>query len=179
MPKNILIISSTPRKNGNSAVLCGEFAKGATDAGHNATMLNLREKNIHCCTGCGACYEKGLSCPFNDDMTEIIEKMKAADVIVLATPVYFYSMCGQLKIMIDRTVPVYTELKDKSFYFILTAGDDDINNMKSTVAALNGFCDCLDNASVDGIIYGLGVHKTGEILSNKAMSEAYQAGMAL
>ena len=108
MSKKVLILSASPRKGGNSDVLCDTFLRGATEAGHSVEKIFLRDKNIHYCTGCGVC-NRTHRCVQKDDMAEILDKMVAADVIVLATPVYFYTMDGQMKTLIDRTVPRYTE----------------------------------------------------------------------
>ena len=107
MSKKVLILSASPRKGGNSDVLCDTFLRGATAAGHSVEKISLRDKNIHYCTGCGVC-NRTHRCVQKDDMAEILDKMVAADVIVLATPVYFYTMDGQMKTLIDRTVPRYT-----------------------------------------------------------------------
>ena len=104
MSKNVLILSGSPRKNGNSDILCDEFAKGATEAGHNVEKIHVSEKNIHPCIACYHCSKNSGACVFKDDMAEILQKMIYADVLVLASPVYFYSIDAQLKAVIDRTV---------------------------------------------------------------------------
>lgn len=91
MGKNILIISSSPRR-GNSDLLCDEFMRGATKSGHAVEKIRLAEKKINFCTGCEVCSTTKKPCPQKDDAAEIIEKMVQADVIVLASPVYFYAM---------------------------------------------------------------------------------------
>ena len=101
--KNVLIISASPRKHGNSDTLCDYFAKGAQESGNHVEKIFLAEKNIGYCTGCGVCNETHL-CVQKDDMKEILDKMVTADAIVFATPVYFYSMNGRMKNFIDRTV---------------------------------------------------------------------------
>lgn len=95
-----LIISSSPRKRGNSDVLCDQFARGAAEAGYEVEKVNLREKKLSPCRACYACMENHV-CAIKDDMAEIFPKLVAADVIVLASPVYFYSVCSQMKILID------------------------------------------------------------------------------
>lgn len=90
--KNILILSSSPRRGGNSDTLCDEFLRGACDAEHAVEKIFLRDKKIGYCTGCSTCSLHGKPCPQHDDMPEILDKMVAADVIVMATPVYFYTM---------------------------------------------------------------------------------------
>lgn len=89
----------------------------------------MKDKKINYCTGCGTCLNEGKRCPQKDDMSEILEKMIAADVIVMATPVYFYTMCAQMKTLIDRTCSRYTEIRNKEFYFIVTAADNSIQGV--------------------------------------------------
>lgn len=84
----ILAISASPRKGGNSDVLCDEFMKGAAESGHEVQKIRLVEKKIAPCLACYGCTETHI-CVRNDDMTEVLEAMKAADVIALAAPVYF------------------------------------------------------------------------------------------
>lgn len=110
-------------------------------------------------------------------MTEILDKMIAADVIVLATPVYFYTMCAQMKTLIDRTTPKYTEMKNKEFYFIMTAADGNKASLNRTLEAFRGFSeDCLYGAKEAGIIYGTGAWQIGDIKDTPAYEEAYQMG---
>lgn len=176
MSKNVLIISASPRKGGNSDLLCDQFLQGALDAGHHAEKIALREHKINYCLGCGVC-NTAHKCVQKDDMSELLNKMVEADVIVLATPVYFYSMDGQLKTFIDRTVPRYTEISNKDFYFIVTAADTSHKNMQRTLEALRGFTeDCLDGAREKGIIYGTGAWQKGEVKNLPVFKEAYEAG---
>lgn len=123
MDKKVLVISGSPRKGGNSDILCDEFVRGAVDSGNVAAKVRLQELNIAPCLACYACRGTG-KCAHDDDMAELLEKMVQAEVLVLATPVYFYSLCGQMKTMIDRTLPRYTEIRDKDVYFIVTAADE-------------------------------------------------------
>lgn len=174
MSKKILILSGSPRKNGNSDILCEQFAKGAAEAGNHVEKIYIQDLKIG---GCRACYgcRKTRECVQKDDMTDLLNKMVMADVIVLATPVYFYSMDGQMKIMIDRTLPRYTEIANKDFYFIATAAAGK-RAMERTMDSLRGFTDCLPGAKVKGMIYGEGVYQKGEVLETRAMKEAFEAG---
>lgn len=124
MSKNVLIISSSPRKGGNSDILCDQFAKGALESGHRVEKIRVAEKNIGYCRACYACKNSG-KCVIDDDMAEVLQKMIDADVIVFASPVYFYSVDAQLKALIDRTVARWLEVKNKEFYYIVTAADED------------------------------------------------------
>ena len=95
----------------------------------------------------------GKPCPQKDDAAEVIEKMIAADVIVMATPVYFYTMSAQMKTLIDRCCARYTEITNKNFYFIVTAAEPNIPAMERTIDGFRGFLDCLEGVREKGIIY--------------------------
>lgn len=173
--KNILVISSTPRKGGNSDILCDEFIKGAQEAGHKTEKIVFREKNIGFCTGCGACF-RTKKCSQKDDMAEILDKMIASDVIVLSTPVYFYAMTAQMKTFIDRCCPAYTKISGKEFYFILTAADGNKSMLERTVDGLRGFTACLTGAKEKGIVYGAGAWNIGDIKGKDSMKDAFLYG---
>lgn len=171
----ILIISSSPRKGGNSDVLCDQFAKGATENGHEVEKISLREKKINPCIACYGCMKDHIY-TINDDMSDIFSKFAGADVIVLSSPVYFYSLTAQMKIFIDRCLVNYKILKDKNFYFIVTAADPQHEAAEATLMAFRGFLRCLPNAKEAGIIYGMGAWDKGDIYKHPAYEQAYQAG---
>lgn len=174
--KNILIISASPRRSGNSDTLCDEFLRGARESGHQAEKIFLRDCQVHYCVGCGLCNQRPGACSQQDDMAALGRKLSAADVIVLATPVYFYTMDAQLKTFIDRCCPYYTGLKNKDFYFIVTAADTDHTALERTVEGLRGFTICLDGAREKGVVYGAGAWNIGDIDRLPAMREAYELG---
>jgi len=178
MTKQILLLSSSPRKGGNSDLLCDQFLAGAREAGHKTERVFLRDIKINYCTGCGSCQRQKKGCPQKDDMPEVLNKMIAADVIVMATPVYFYTMCAQLKTLIDRTCSRYTEISGKEFYFILAAADGNQRAMGRTVESLRGFTSCLDGAKEMGVIYGAGARNIGDIKNSPAMKQAHEMGRA-
>lgn len=177
MSKKVLIVSASPRRGGNSDCLCDEFARGAREAGHEVEKIFFRDHKINYCLGCGVCNTTH-QCVQKDDMAEILEKMLAADVLVFGTPVYFYTMDAQLKTLIDRTVPRYTELKGKA-YLIATLADKGEETMVGTKAAFQGFIDCLNKVEYAGTIVGYGVWNKGEIVGNPAVEEAYETGRNL
>lgn len=106
MSKHVLIISTSPRKGGNSDVLVDEFARGAQEAGNHVEKVALYDQTVGFCKGCLACQSTG-HCVIHDDANAIVEKMLTADVIVFATPIYYYEMCGQMKTMLDRPIPCF------------------------------------------------------------------------
>lgn len=149
--------------------------KGAPEACHQVEKIFLGDHRILYCTGCGACNTTH-TCPLKDDMASILDKMVKADVIVMATPVYFYAMCGQMKTLIDRVCPRYTEVSNKEFYFIVTAADSNQAAMKRTIEGFRGFTECLENPDEKGIVYGVGAWKKGEIKETPAMQKTYSLG---
>jgi multimeric flavodoxin WrbA len=175
MSKKILVISGSPRKGGNSDILCDEFIRGSQERGNTAEKIYLKDKKIGFCSACYGCRETH-ECVQKDDMTEILEKMAFADVVVLATPVYFYMMDAQMKVMIDRTLPRYTQIRNKDFYFIATAADSG-DSIQRTMDGLCGYTDCLPGAKVKKMIYGEGAWQIGDINSKPTMQEAYEAGL--
>ena len=176
MAKKVLILSASPRKGGNSDLLCDQFMRGAKEAGSQVEKISLRDKKINYCRGCGTCQENGGKCIQKDDMAEVLDKMISADVIVMATPVYFYTMNGQMKTLIDRTCPRYTEINNKEIYFIVAAADSSKKAMERTLEGFRGFTSCLTEAREKGVIYGTGAWKKGDIKGSKAMTQAYQMG---
>ena len=179
MNKRVLVLSSSPRRGGNSDLLCDQFIIGSKEAGQLTEKIFLKDKKINYCTGCGTCIDRGKSCPQKDDMAEVLEKMIAADVIVMATPVYFYTMCAQMKTLIDRTCARYTKINNKEFYFIITAADSSKKAMERTLEGFRAFTSCLNRVKEKGIIYGTGAWNIGEIKGKPAMNEAYQSGMSV
>ena len=176
MSKKVLIISASPRKGGNSDALCDQFLLGAKEAGHNVEKVFLRDHKINYCLGCGVCNNTHV-CVQKDDMKGLLDKMVDADVIVLATPVYFYTMDAQLKTFIDRCVSRYTEISNKEIYFIVAAADTNKDNLAPAIEGLRGFTrDCLEGSKEKGIVYGTGAWQIGEIKTLPAYKKAYEIG---
>lgn len=175
MAKQVLILSGSPRKNGNSDLLCDEFMRGAQESGNSVKKIRVAEKNIGYCRACYACKNGGV-CVIKDDMAEVLQDMIDADVIVLASPVYFYSVDAQLKALIDRTVARWTEVENKEFYYIMTAADGEESAMETTLACFRGYADCVEGAREMGVIYGTGVYEKGEIKNSACMKQAYEMG---
>ena len=123
--KKVLILSGSPRVGGNSDILCDQFAKGALEQGNEVEKIRVADKKIAPCSGCYFCKKSGGRCALNDDMSDILQKIIDCDVLVLSSPVYFYSMSAQLKAVIDRTVARWTEIANKELYYITTAAEED------------------------------------------------------
>ena len=178
MNKSVLIVSSSPRKGGNSDLLCDRFAEGATLSGHQVEKIFLNDKKINYCKGCAECFDTG-KCSQEDDMTGILEKLISADVIVMATPVYFYTMCGQMKTMIDRCCARYNEITNKDFYFIVTAAVDSRQSVMRTIEGFRCFTTCLTGPKEKGLIFGTGVWNAGSVKDMESMTEAFELGKSV
>ena len=175
MSKRVLILSGSPRRGGNSDLLCDAFGSGAREAGNEVEKIFIRDKAIGYCNACYGCGKTGV-CVIRDDMAEVLEKMHWADVIVMASPVYFYSIDAQMKAVIDRTLAQWTKLDNKEFYYIMTAAEDSDTVMDCTLACFRGFAACLNDARERGVICGKGVYEAGEVKNTGYMQDAYEMG---
>ncbi len=177
--KKVLILAGSPRLHGNSGILSDEFARGAKEAGYEVEKIEIQRKKVAGCLGCNACYKNEGVCVQKDDMTEIREKMIAADIIVLASPIYFYSMTAQLKAVIDRTYAFFQQLSGKTFYFLVSCASPEISDTETMVAALRGFTCCIPDAKEGGMVFGLETNEPGDVKNTQAVKEAYELGKQL
>lgn len=179
MKKNIVIISTSLREGSNSDLLVDEFMKGALDAGNHVDKIQLCNKTIQFCKGCLACQSlKEGRCIVHDDMDDILEKMKLADSIVFATPIYFYGMSGQMKTVLDRSNPLYPiPYKFRDIYLITSAAENDKDAMEGAIHGLQGWIDCFEHSRLAGVVYGIGADDKNTMNSHPDMlREAYVMG---
>ncbi|MBR2082764.1 MAG: flavodoxin family protein [Elusimicrobiaceae bacterium] len=176
MAKKVLILSGSPRKGGNSDLLCDQFLKGAQEGGHDVEKIFVSSKKIAPCLACYYCQTHKDQCAIKDDMGEIVDKIQVADVLVLASPVYFYSINAQMKAVIDRCVRSWERIANKEFYYIMTAAEDAKHTMDTTLACFRGFADCLEGSKECGVLYGKGAYEKGAIKELPVYEEAYQMG---
>ena len=173
--KKILFICGRPRKGSNSDLLAEQFANCAVESGHKVETIHLRDLQLNYCVGCLSCLKTGR-CFQQDDANGLLPKMLEADVVVLSCPVYYYSVCGQMKVFLDRMNPLYGHLKGKELYYIVTAVDENQAQLDRAMDALQGWADCFEGMQVRGRIYGGGADKKGDIASLPAYHHAYKTG---
>ena len=178
MAKKVLIISTSLRSGSNSEILAKECEKGALAAGHDVELLSLKGKDIKFCIGCLYCQSKG-TCVLKDDVAEIMEKVLAAEVIVYATPIYYYEMSGQMKTLLDRTNPLYQRCSFQRVYLLTAAADDSEGTPDRALAGLGGWIECFEPAVLAGSVFAGGVNDPGEIAGHAALAEAYALGRSL
>ena len=127
MAKKVVVISSSPRNGGNSDTLCDEFVRGVVDGGNKAVKYFLEDIEFDSCKACMSCKTPERECYQDDQISLILDDMMEADVIVYATPVYYYSMTGTLKRFFDRCYPIFNHLENKDYYIITAVGSSNGN----------------------------------------------------
>lgn len=153
--------------------------KGAQEAGNQVEKIRISTKKVTPCSACYYCKNHHGECIHHDDMKEILEKMIAADVLVLASPVYFYSIDAQMKTVIDRTLARWTEVKNKEFYYIVTMADEDLHSADTTLACFRGYADCVEGSVEKGVLIGNGVYEPGTVKATEVMKKAYEMGRSI
>ena len=180
MAKKVLIISASIRGGSNSEILAKECERGAVAAGHDVEFISLKGKEIRFCMGCLVCQDK-CTCVIKDDVADIMAKVKEAEVIIFATPIYYYEMSGQLKTLLDRLNPLYpTEYAFRDIYMIATAADDADSAFEKAYNGLQGWVDCFEKATLKGIVTGGGINDAKDAVNHEdVMKKAYELGMGL
>ena len=178
MSKKVLIISTSLRPDANSEILAHETERGAKESGHDVEFLSLKDKNIKFCKGCLACQNIGHCVMTDDDANAITEKMKNADVIVWATPVYYYEMSGQMKTLIDRANSLFaTGHKFREIYVITTSADASDTVVQTVINGVNGWIACFDGVKLCGYVNGAGLEAPNDAKTNKnLLQKAYDMG---
>ena len=176
MSKKVLVISTSPRKGGNSETLPDEFIRGAREAGNDVEKVTLYDKDIRFCKGCLVC-QNTQRCVIHDDADTIVQNMLTADVIVFATPIYYYGMCGQMKTLLDRANPLFpADYQFRDIYLLAAAAEEDAHTVDGAVTGLQGWIDCFEKARLAGTVFAGGVTSVGEIQGHPALQQAYEMG---
>lgn len=174
--KNIIIISSSFRKDGNSETLAKAFAKGAASKGHQVRTITIRDLELKYCIGCLSC-QKTKRCVLKDSMNSIYDEIQQADTIVFATPIYYYAISGQLKTFIDRLNPLFSrETKFKEVYLLSAAADPDESAIDGALKDVQGFVDCFDGVELKKSLIATNVTNAGEVEKTKFTNLAYIMG---
>ena len=183
--KKVMIVMGSPRKKGNSAILAKQVAAGAKAGGAVVETFYLHDMKIKPCTACDVCRKKkDIDCVLDDDMQKLYPKLRSADAIVIASPIYWFTVSAQTKLFMDRWYALGGdegyELAGKRFGIVLTYADADPFR-SGAVNALRTFQDAFNfiGAKIVGMVYG-SAWKAGEIRRNEAlMAEAYELGKKL
>lgn len=181
MGKKIVILNGSPRKSGNTSTLAAEFMRGAKESGNTITEFFLDGMNIRGCRGClGGGRDVDHPCVTKDDMDEIYPVVKDADVIVLASPVYYWSISGQLKMTLDRLFAIAEsadsdKLMNKDVVLLMSAQSNEYQEVKSWYQTVTEYLKWQDR----GQILVDDVYKVGDIKDRKELTDAYQLGTSI
>jgi multimeric flavodoxin WrbA len=175
----VLVISTSLRAKSNSDILTERLIAGAKDAGHEVEHISLKGKKLQFCIGCLSC-QKTQKCVLNDDANLIAEKVKDADTLVFATPIYYYEMSGQMKTLIDRMNAMYEQdYQFRDVYLLTTAAENEEQTPKRAETGLTGWIDCYPKCHLAGTLFCGGVNNAREIEGNPKLKEAYDMGFSL
>lgn len=181
--KKIIVIEGSPRRHGSSDAVSDQFIKGAQEAGHSVQKIYLNTKHIHACQGCRMCRQRDGECVFKDDAGTVIQQLIDADIFVFCSPIYFYSISAQLKLLIDRTFAREAEIKNKTAYFIASCAapyeapyQEFLDNAVNT---FRGYLRCLENVAEGGILLADQTAMIENIEDNPAYKKAYAMGLTV
>lgn len=174
--KKVLIISSSPRREGNTDLLCNEFARGAKETGARVEKIFLGDYDIRFFQEADEQHAGDSADQTTDDVPMIVGKMLDADIIVLASPVYFMNINGQMKTLIDRTYSHFMDLKNKEFYYITACADNAESTADFAITGFRGFVMCLPNPTERGMIKAVGLGRKGSVKGTVFMQQAYEMG---
>ena len=176
---NVLILCGSPRKGGNTELLVEAFKKGASQK-HHVEVVSVRDYNVNPCRGCNVCFKsEGNICVQKDDMTSIYDKMTRADMLVIASPVYFYGLSAQLKAVIDR---FHNPIRD-TFHIkkmaLLLVGAASLPELFDSIMTEYNLCLKFFNIEDAGMVLVRGVKDKGDIKNTDALNEAYELGHSI
>lgn len=180
--KNVEICSGYQRKSAEWKQFRstgGFLSGGGGSCWKSCGKITLKGKHFAFCKGCLAC-QKTQKCVIQDDAIAITEKMCHADVIVFATPVYYYSMSGQLKTLLDRANSLFaSDYAFRDIYLLTTAAEDEESTPEGTETGIQGWIDCFEKAELKGTVFAGGVNDVGEMDGHPALQKAYHMGTAV
>lgn len=176
---NIIILVGSMRKNGNTARLVQSFADGAAQ-NNNVEIVYVADYNVNPCIGCNSCFvREGNQCFQDDDMVQIYEKLRNADIVVIASPVYFYGISVQLKAIVDR---LHTPMRN-TFHIkelgLLLVGAAQLPNLFDPILMQYQMVLYFFKLESIGTVLVRGVNDIGDIDGNSALKEAYDMGVSI
>ena len=181
MSKNILILTGSPRKNGNTKILTDAFITGAQEAGHTVSIFNVAENTVKPCIACDKCFTvENKPCVFNDSFNDLANLLTKNDVLVFATPLYWFGFSAQLKSAIDKFYSLVSRsVIEAKETVLLTVGactdDKDFEPLVKNYEAIANYLK-LENK---GVIIAKGAYGVGEVNNSTALSEAKTLGQSL
>ena len=181
----ILVLSGSPRPRGNTAAMVDAFARGARESGHQVEIIDVCRKKIAGCMACEYCRQKGSGherqCVQQDDMQAVYPLLDEAEMILLASPVYFYTWSAQMKTVLDRTFAIEKDVKDTKFYLLSAGAAPTEDYMKLMIESFRSYIGCFRAGGNEegGYVFGLSTNAPGDVTGTGAMEKAYRLGFEL
>ena len=177
--KRVIVISTSLRRGSNSDKLADSFIEGAKSSGNEVEKISLAGKNIQFCKGCLGCQKLG-HCIIDDDVNGIMSKVLTSDVVVWATPIYYYEMSGQMKTLIDRMNAMYEQdYQFRDVYLLTTAAEEEEETPKRAEIGLTGWLDCYPKSHLARTLFCGGVNAPYEIDGNAKLQAAFDMGKSV
>lgn len=179
MAKNILVVHASPRTNGNSSMLADELIRGAEEAGNTVKRINVGHANIKGCQACEYCFSHEGECCQKDDMQQFYPALYDTDVIVYATPMYFYNFPAQLRSFQDRMFCAMAKpFHIKQSALLLCFEDKDIDTAKGAVESYRIAADYCKQENLGEVLVN-SVYEKGAIAGNPGLERAYELGKSI
>ncbi|MCI5500217.1 MAG: flavodoxin family protein [Clostridiales bacterium] len=175
----IVVITGSPHRHGTSALLADRFIQGAREGGHEIFRFDAAFQDLHPCLGCDRCRQGDKVCVWKDDMTGLNPHLLAADMIVFASPIYYYDWSAQLKLAMDRFYGLGEALRvPKKSALLLTMEDDTMESAAGAILSYQGMTNYLGWERV-GVISALGCGDLEAMEKTSYPQEAYELGKSL
>lgn len=178
MSKNMLILTGSPRRGGNTDKLADAFIAGAQQAGHTTIKYTTADKRIKGCIDCQTCFKKGVACSVPDDFNELAPLLEQADMVVFATPMYWFSFPTQLKAVIDKLYSYLISkrtLKIRECALLVSGGVDDESKFDGIVKSYKLIAEFL-NWEDSGVVIVPGLHDKEDVLKTDGLKRAEELG---
>ncbi len=177
---NILILNGSPHPKGTSALLIEQFTKGAAEKGHTVNIFNAAKETLHPCLGCDHCRNTGNGCVYKDSMETLNPLLLEADLVVFSTPLYYFGMSAQIKMVVDRFYANNTALREnpKKALLLATCGDTDNWAMDALKSHYEAICKYLKWESLDTLL-AVGMYVREDIENSEYPEKAYELGLAI
>lgn len=175
---NILILMTSPHSHGTTSVLCDSFARGAAEMGHQVDRIDTSKLEIHPCNGCGSCHISNL-CIQKDEMQIIYKKIQEADLVVFGTPVYFYNISAQLKLIFDRLYCCYKQLHPKYAVLLSVCANPSPQSHDTVKASYKEFIKCTRSIENLGFVGACGISSRDALLRTSYPQMAYELGKSI
>jgi len=174
MSKKIVVLTGSPRKNGNSFAMTDAFIKVAEAKGHTITRFDAADLTVSGCTACETCYQSGKACSIDDDFNKLAPSIEEADAVVFTAPLYWYTFPAQLKAVIDKFFALYCGKRgvgNKECALISCCAEDDVAVMDGIVFAYKHTTELMEWKSVGEVLVP-SVHNPGDIQKTDGIAQA-------